>query len=177
MKLLSIAVIFVFSLPAKAQYYYTDILARQQGDKQYMLLIKNNIKVVTANSFNADGSEAAGFLLQQDIDAVHGEIKTSSALAAEGASESVSTYRNNHIVHATVSGGNIFTEINYEYDEGYNVTKISTVIVDTFMNTRSDELHQWIYANGKPVRMLLIKNSTDTTIAEFQEDGSGELFT
>lgn len=177
MKLLSIAAVFVLSLPAKAQYYYTDILARQQSDKQYMLLIKNNIKAVTANSFNADGSETEGFLLQQDIDAAHAQIKTSTALAAEGESESVSQYSNNHIVHTTLSGGNIFTEISYEYDAEYNVTRISTVIVDTFMNTRSEELHQWIYANGKPVRMLLIKNGTDTTIVEFQEDESGEFFT
>lgn len=177
MKLLNIIALFILWLPVQAQYYYTDILARQQSDKQYALLLKNNIKSVTASSFDADGSETEGFLLQQDIDAAHAQIKTISALAAEGQSASVSHYKDGRIVHTTISGDNIFTEINYEYDEAYNVTKIFTVIMDTFMKSRSEEMHQWIYASRKPVRMFLIKNGTDTTIAEFQEDKSGDFFT
>ena len=159
---------------ADGQYYFNDIVTTKQTNKQYKLLKDNNIQLVTAKSFEADGTPGEGFALTQQLKEGSTVIVTTSEHSGSGKTISTSWYNNNRIRKTLDSSDNIKSTTTYTYNNN-DVVSITTLTEDVFMNNSFTEVHQWIYDNGTPIKMLLIKNSVDTTTIDLIKDSVGNI--
>lgn len=174
MRLLLLLIFSGFTCIASAQYYFNDILTTRQTNKQYKLLKDNSIQQVTAKSFEADGTISEDFSLTQQLSQNSTVITTTSEHTGSGKTISIAQYNNNKIKKSTDSSDHIKSITTYSYNNN-DLLNISTVTEDVFMNNNSTEVHQWLYENNVPVKMLLIKNSIDTTVVEFIKDSLGNI--
>jgi len=156
------------------QYYYNDIITTNQTNDQYLLLKKNHIQQVSAKSYEANGELTTDFELEQNILSNASEITTTSSFPATGKSESQSFYTNDKLSKTITNSDKVQSTVLYSYDNDL-LKSITTQTIDTFMNSSSDEVHQWFYENNMPVKMLLIKNNNDTTTIEFVKDEHGYI--
>jgi YD repeat-containing protein len=163
-----------FSCPA--QYYYNDILAAAQSDKQYQVLKANHIQTVNARSFENDNKPAEGFRLNQEISKDASKIITRTDYPSAGHTYTVSYYANNRIAKTEDSSANVFTVTSFEYDAAGNISRITSLTDDPARSSRSEEVHAWTYRdNGQPSGMLRIKDRKDTLVVEFVTDEKGNI--
>lgn len=174
MRVVFLLIYSTITILASGQYYFNDILTTRQTNKQYRLLKDNNVQEVTARSFEADGSLSEGFALTQEFSQNSTVITTLSEHPGTGKTISTSWYNNNKIRKTVDSTDNIKSTITYTYNNN-DLLSITTQTDDVFMNNSSAETHQWIYENGAPVKMLLIKNSIDTTVIQLVADSLGNV--
>jgi len=165
--------VFFLTGYARSQYYYNDVVVLKETNRQYQAIKTAHISSITAQSFESDGQPTQGFLLKQDVSG--SQITTSSNVASATESVSVNTYANNRLAKTVDNSTNVISTVNYAYDAAGNVQNIATVITDTFMNSNSEEVHQWFYSNNMPTYMLRIKDKTDTTLVEFVKDEQGNI--
>lgn len=159
---------------ASSQYYYNDILTTRQTNRQYKLLKDNNVQQVIARSFEADGTPTEGFGLTQQLSEGSTAITTVTEHTGTGKTISTSWYNNNRIRKTLDSTENIKSTVTYSYNNN-DIVSITTLTEDVFMKNSSVEVHQWMYENGAPVKMLLIKNNIDTTTVDFIKDSTGNI--
>lgn len=152
-----------------SQYYYNDLVTAKQTNDQYVLLKNNHISSVNALSFEADGTPSEGFTLSQQLNSAGTELTTITDFPSAGRSVSVGTYSNNRIVKTVDTSDRIKKITTYAYSNEQLQT-ITTQTIDEFMSSNSTEVHQYFYEGSRPVKMLLIKNNTDTTTIEFIPD-------
>jgi hypothetical protein len=174
MKFLFSSIALLVSLNSFSQYYYNDIFANVQSNKQYQLFKANKIHSIKVSSFDADNQISEGFAASQELSLDYSKMITSSALKTSATSVLTSFYTNDKIQQTkeNKSGSTVSTE--YQYDEQGRLLKISSVTADTILNDRSTEVHIWKYnADNKPESMLKVKNTTDTTKIVFVFDEKG----
>ncbi|HWB25734.1 MAG TPA: hypothetical protein VG738_09655 [Chitinophagaceae bacterium] len=168
------AIIFIAG-HACCQYYYNDIVALKETNRQYSAIKNAHIATITAHSFEADGQPTQGFSLKQEINNNQSEITTTSSITSAGEAVSVSYYDSNRLIKTIDNSTNIISTVNYSYDAAGNIKTITTATTDTFMNSNSEEIHQWFYNGSTPLYMLRIKDKTDTTIVDFVKDEQGNI--
>jgi len=166
--------LFVTVQTIYGQYYYNDIVTTQQTNNQYLLLKKNHVQQVSAKSYEADGELTSDFQLEQNILNNASKITTTSSFPSTGKSESQSSYANDKLSKTITNSDKVQSTVLYSYDNNL-LKSITTQTIDTFMNSSSQEVHQWFYENDKPTKMLLIKNNNDTTTVEFKIDEHGDV--
>ncbi len=158
-------------LHAHSQYYYTDIVAMKGAQQQYAALQNSKTRLVTAISFNGN-QPAEDFSLEQRISADGRTIIMTSSDASSGTNTIVNTYDNGRLVMTRDSTANLKSITRYTYDGSGNITLISTVTDDAFMNSHSEEKHIWTYNGNLPEKMLAVKNNSDTTYVSFTYDNN-----
>lgn len=169
-------VLFFIVSSTQAQYYYNDILAAAQTNKQYQVLKANRIQQVSARSFENDNSPTPAFELSQQISKDARKITTRSNYPSAGRSFSVSYYENGQLIKTEDSSANVLTVTTYTYTPQNQLSTLTISTVDTFMHSQSAELHVWQYqGNGLPQRMLKIKDGRDTTEVSFVNDEQGNI--
>ena len=136
-----------------SQHYYNDIITTQQTNRQYNLLKAGHIQQVSAKSYEANGEPSENFVLEQTITGNGASITTTAEYPSTGKSVSLSLYTNGKVAKTTDSTENIKSVTVYSYN-GDNLVLIDTHTEDGFMNNASHEIHQWIYENNQPVKML-----------------------
>jgi hypothetical protein len=166
--------LFVVVKISQAQYYYNDIITTQQTNQQYVLLKNNHVRQLSAKSYEADGETTENFALEQEVSGNGSEITTTSEFPSTGKSLSTSVYTNNKLTKTITNNDNVTSTVSYTY-KNEHLESITTQTEDTFMNSSSQEVHQWFYENDQPVKMLLIKNNKDTTVIEFTKDEHGDI--
>ncbi len=174
MKYISVCLLLIGGIVhLNGQYYYNDIIAIQQVNKQYQLLKNNHISKVTAQSFESNSMPTENFMLSQNITDNAGKIVTISEFPSTGKSISISYYENDRIVKTVDSSDNVADTVLYVYDNNGNLETITTITDDSFMVSHSVEIHEWHYVNNQPDYMLRIKDKTDTTYIRFVKDEQG----
>ncbi len=168
-------IIFGFYFSCKSQYYYNDIISSQLSQKEYLLLKTNHIHRVSAISYESDGQPTEDFSLVQDISPEAKTITLNSSYPSSGNTTSISTYKFNKLIETVENTSKVSNTIHYQYDSAGKIISIVTITQDTFMNSRSEELHQWFYKNDVPEKMLRIKDNNDTTLIEFTYDDAGNI--
>lgn len=175
MRYLFFLLISGFALNAQGQYYYNDILSTELTNKQFLLIQNNNIKSMKAFSFEADESQTEGFLLEMEVNKQQNQIITNSSVN-NTPSLLTSTYKNNRLHKTVNNAARVETTTTYEYDPKGLLIKLTTLTVDTFMNSKLTEEHLWQYdSNNKIKAMKRVKNGTDTTHIEFDYDEFGNI--
>jgi hypothetical protein len=80
------------------------------------------------------------------------------------------------LVTITDSASSLISKTSYDYDDKGNLVSIANVVNDASDSVYESEVHQWLYnADGKPVRMFRIVNTTDTTDVRFTLDSKGNV--
>ncbi len=168
-KFFILPVILFLSNSVFSQYYYNDIMALQQSQKQYTALVSAHIKHVAATSF--EGSQPVdNFKLEQTISPDNKTISITSSDPSAGNLLTLNTYSNGKLVQTKDTSTNIISVTQYSYNADGNISTITTQSDDAFMNSHSVEIHQWKYNNNLPESMIRIKDKTDTTYVTFTYD-------
>ncbi len=157
-------------LPAKAQYFYNDILVTTQNKVQFENLLKSNIKKVTVKAYQNDGAEIDDFLLLQEVDRQAGVLTTYSKTNFSDASILKTTFNRMGmpvLVFDSTEGGSTTTR--YTFDQaGRIITMESSAIQPEQKENFVSETRQYTYnEKGMPDRMMRINSGGDTMTVIF----------
>ena len=173
------AVIFVFSFSAGAQYYYKDILSNNQLIAEMAQLREQKIKSISLKSFEDDGSPSEGFFCEKKINRNYTAVETLTKSNVTGASEFTSTFNDKALLLQTLDSSDISSSTStYTYTGSNKIKSIVSIIRssdDDFKNEIKEE-HIYEY-NDKdlPVKMMRIKNNTDSTSFVFSTDDNNNV--
>ncbi len=167
--------ICLFGQFAQAQFYYNDLLANRQTNRQYSLFIQQGIKKVTITSYDGNSPESAGFTAEQTLDAGKRILRTRTITSQQGDAQLEAFYNEKGwLIKTRDTAQNASSQSAYEYNAGGQLIRLET-------SSRSDnitttEVHQWNYnESGQPQSMLRIRNNSDTTRVSFHFDEKGNL--
>jgi len=181
MKFLFVAFGVFASLFAKSQYYFTDIIAHQQSEKQYQALIAQQVKKVKATSYDGNGEVSEGINIVQTIKDNGNKIITKTSLPNKTANLLENEYEKGRLVKSVSSDIQLQTTIStitrYTYNQAGLLIGITTASTDTSVaSSFLGELHIWEYNEArKPIKMLKIINSKDTLEVVFTTDEKGNI--
>jgi YD repeat-containing protein len=176
MKLLFFPALLLFSLSSSAQYYYKDITGTKESSALLKVYMKNKVTRVMLTSYDADNTKSDNLFVQQEFSPVKRVLKTITATGADnGNMSTVFTYadENGNIIKTVDSSGVVINTTTYTYDASGNLKLVTISSSDTTIN--ESEQHLWQWENGKPSRMLRIKNKKDTTYVDFKLDENGNV--
>ena len=162
--------VFFASTYVNAQYYYLDIVGTKQTNQTYKLLRAFQYKHINATSFEGN-VPSKDFVLDQTITADGRQIITRSATIGSTESFFISHYLNNRIVKTVDSSRNAINTVTYDYDNSGKLLSTNNISEDFDGTFKSSESHVWSYnEKGLPLKMLKVKNNTDTTLVTFSLD-------
>lgn len=158
------------------QHYYKDLVLSGELTKKRALYESSKVKAVRINSFDNRDQPIEGFTCNQAFTNNYSELKTVTKDPISGATENASFFNQKGQLTRTIdtSEGNR-TIVNYSYDEAGKLALITSQSNSPggFSNR---EQHQWYYdQQGRPQRMIKIKNGTDTTHIELVLDEKGNV--
>lgn len=168
--------LLAFFTPLFSQYYYKDILVPRQTAETLMRYKAQKVRTVRLESFEADGQPTEGFNGSLSISGNYKEMVTSVESVLGGPSQLTSYFDGTSRLIRTVDttdGAGSMTE--YSYNEKGLVMKVVNVS-GSAGGVKLREEHIWTYDTvGRPLEMLRIKNSSDTTIVSFVVDEKGNV--
>jgi hypothetical protein len=173
---LAVVTCLMLSVAGRAQFYYNDIISSRQSNANYKLLKQSNISQVKGISYEADGQQAENFMVEQELSRDKKRMITRATSTDNVTTITTSYYENDRLTKTVDSLVTVSTATNYEYDVTGQLIKISSYSSDPEHEGISSEVHEWSYQqDGKPARMLKIKNRADTIIISFIYDEKGNL--
>lgn len=174
--LLSILLV-ITPLPAVSQYFYKDIVAVQQINETYRLYKSNKVNKVTLNSFQGNAPVTEGFICEQRVNLLRSEVITYTKTLDMGESFFIANYQpQGLLIKTTDSSGESVSNSSYQYDAANRLVAIHQATHANDTSSVFTENHYWQYTtSGKPLKMLRIKNGTDTTVASFTTDEKGNV--
>jgi len=176
MKSCFLAVLLIIVLSSSAQYYYKDIVGTKESSELIKSYMKNNVGRVLLTSYEADNSRSDNLFVQQEFSSSKKVLKTITGTGADNANASiVFTYadENGNIAKTVDSSGFVIHTTTYSYDASGNLNQVTINSSDTTISEL--EQHFWQWQNGKPFKMLRVKNGRDTTYVDFRLDENGNV--
>lgn len=171
---LSLAIVLPFS--AHSQFYYKDVLSTASVAEQMQRYKAAKIKKAILRSFESTGEPVRDFICVQEITPSYNSIKTKTQTVQTGQSVLLSQFNfKGQLVRSSDSSNTALNISLYTYDAGGQLQSIETSSQAYAYQTRATEKHQWFYKEGKPERMLNIKNNSDTTEVKFVLDEKGNI--
>ncbi len=167
-----------FSYCVNAQYYYKDIISNTQVVADMKSYKENKVKKITLKSFEDDGAESRGFYCEKKInrDYTQADLYTRADISA--ASLFTSTFdKAGKLLNTYDSSLLSVTQIVYTYNDKSQIGTITSMIRskdDDFENSIKEQ-HLYEYENGKPVKMVRVKNGRDTTNILLAADDNGNI--
>ena len=162
----------------KAQYYYKDLVSNAQVVADMKAYKANKIKKIVLKSFEDNGEESQDFFCKKEInkDYTKSELYTRAAISA--ASLFTSTFnKDGKLLNTYDSSLLSVTQIIYTYNSENLIGSITSMVRSTdedFENTIKEE-HFYKYDNGKPSKIIRVKNGRDTTDILFALDENGNV--
>lgn len=164
----------VMHLNVAAQYYFKDILSLKQTNRHFQVLKKQKIAKVSIRSVAGTQTEEAEGENWQKISYQPDRMLTYTKAIATGESFFYSFFNNGLLTTTTDSTIMSVSETMYAYNAQNLVVNITTQSRGDGISSK--EVHVWTYdSNGKPAKMLRIRNNTDTTFIHFILDESGNV--
>ncbi len=159
-----------------AQYFYRDILITNETIEKLKRIKSANIKTVRLQSFENDGSPTEGFKGQQTVNRNYTQMITVLSSMLNGSSSLISHFNNEGLLIKTVdSTDGASSTTTYTYAENKKIGSI-TNIARSFRHDSDKEEHIWTFGlEGKPVRLLRIKNEKDTIFTSFILDDQNNV--
>lgn len=175
MKSILIAATLFIALSSSAQYYYKDIVGTKESSDLIKAYLKNKVSRVVVTSYEDDVKSDNLFVQQQFFPATK-ILKTITATGSENSNTSTlytDADADGNVVRTIDSSGIVVSITNYSYDPSGKLISVTTNSADTISGQW--EQHLWQWKNGKPFKMLRIKNKTDTTYVDFKLDSNGNV--
>lgn len=177
MKALLLVAIASISLSAKAQYYYKDIIGTMESSEMMRNYIKSRVHRVLVTSFNGDNQKDSAFYVEQEYapDTRSLRTVTRSGMTSESLLTSFVDEKGN--VTLTVDSSDIVvSRTEYRYNSSGQLQSLTSRVVDSSGRSNETEEHIWYWgSNGKPLRMLRIKNRKDTIQVNLKYDENGNV--
>lgn len=169
----------VTGMAANAQYYYKDIISNKQLMAEMALLKEQKLHTISLKSFEDDGSPSEGFFCEKRINKKYTSVETRTKSYVTPASELVSVFDEKGLLVQSADSSDISsTNSYYSYLDSGAIKSIVTVnrsSDDDFHNEIREE-HLYEYnTKGNPVKMIRVKNYTDSTTILFSEDENGNV--
>lgn len=174
-----VLVFTVTGIAANAQYYYKDIISNKQLMAEMALLKEQKLHTISLKSFEDDGSPSEGFFCEKRINKKYTSVETRTKSYVTAASELVSVFDEKGLLLQSADSSDISsTNSYYSYLDNGAIKSIVTVnrsSDDDFHNEIREE-HLYEYnTKGNPVKMIRVKNYTDSTTILFSEDENGNV--
>jgi YD repeat-containing protein len=170
-RILLLVVIMFAAAKAQSQFYYLDIIGTKQTNQQYKLIRANQLKHISAISYESNSQPSKDFFLDQTVENDARQITTRSATVGNAPSYFISYYNNNRLIRTVDSGRNAINTVEYNYDNAGRVSSINSTSKDFDGTSTNTETHTWSYnERGLPASMLQVKNRFDTTFVSFKYD-------
>jgi hypothetical protein len=176
MKPFLFTIALIVSSHSFSQYYYNDIVANQQSNKQYQLLKDNKVKRIKVNSYDGNNQPSEGFSLEQEFTPDYKKLTTLSTTGSGAVSVLTTYYESDKVKSIHENARGVETQTDYTYDEKGRIRIIKSATTDTSVQSTSTETHIWSYNdNNQPQLMLNIKNNRDTTHFDMIPDEYGNI--
>ena len=166
----------IISLGANAQYYYKDITGPIQTMEKAAKYKSQKIHSVNVVSYEFDGERTEDFNGTQTISTDYSRVITSFKTPLSGESELTTNFDNKgRLVKSIDTADGSHSESEYFYNGNGLLSKITNVSTSAG-NKIEKEDHLWLYnSNGKPEKMIRVKNGVDTTYVTFVLDENGNV--
>ncbi len=159
---------------ASGQYYYKDIIGTKESFELVRNYKNNNVQRVQLNSFDADNTKNETFFVEQIF--TPRLLKTITRTGDENSATLTSYINELGQIEKTIDSSDALVAVShYSYAPSGELQIIKSTSSDSSGTFVQTEEHRWEYGAGKIVRMLRIKNSTDTTFVLFKRDDSGNI--
>jgi len=168
--------ITVIAFQLSAQYYYKDILVPVQTAQQFQNQKARKVKTVKLSSYEYTNEPTEGFEAEQTFENNYAGVRTYTKSPASGESLLKTNFTPDGKLLSTVDTTDGASSTNtYQYDQDNRLTRITNISISNGQSKEKEE-HFWYYAaDGKPERMIKVKNDRDTTYIEFGRDEKGNI--
>jgi len=176
MRSIFFAFVLLIALSSSAQYYYKDIINTKESSDLIKTYLKNKVSRVVLTSFDADDTKSDNLFVQQQFFPTTKMLKTVTGTGEENQNTStLYTYAddNGNIIKTVDSSGIVVSTTVYDYNSNGNLVSVNSSSSDTVSS--SLEQHIWQWQNGKPAKMIRIKDKLDTTYVDFKFDENGNV--
>lgn len=165
-----LAAAIVLGLTTKAQYFFKDLVMPSRNSELIKLYKAQNIHSVKLRSYEGNGAATEGFEGEQIISNDYSTITTRTSSEVSAASELKTFYdAEGKIIRTIDTTDGSSSENKYVY-KGQQLVSVTNVSVSTGQS-REEESHIWSYnADGKPEKMIKVRNSVDSTYYSFAPD-------
>ncbi|MFI5131718.1 MAG: hypothetical protein ACHQFX_17070 [Chitinophagales bacterium] len=170
MKNIALLITSLVSITINAQFYYNDILGTREISNRMKIYLAGRVQSVTATGYDPMGTKSPDFNEWQDVQSNGSVLKITTR---NGQSVSRTYYRfdnTTRLVHARDSTTDVESNTTYSYDANNNLVNIRTSTKDALHEFDQTKERQWEYKEGKPVKLLLIVNGTDSLEYSFTVD-------
>lgn len=174
MKTILLPLFLISSLALQAQYYYNDIIATLETNRQMKSYLANKVKTVSATGFDQRGVKATDFSEFQELKENGMVLKISSFTNLNKTIIYSKFDSQNRVIRTADSSTAIESVTTYEYDANGRINRVQNITKDPANDFNQTETHLWIYnADGKPAKMWRIINNTDSLEIRFTPDEEG----
>ncbi len=172
---LALAAIFL-SLTASSQYYYRDIVGTTESAALIASYKAGKVRSVTLKTYTLNNAPIDNLAITQEYLPVQNALRTVTKSEYTSASY-LTTYvdASGKVIKTTDSTDGIVNTTLYQYNNTGGLTAVLLRSGDSLTATQSDD-HIWQYdAQGRPEKMLRIKNKRDTAVTTFKLDEKGAV--
>ncbi|MEI7735958.1 MAG: hypothetical protein WCI49_10850 [Ferruginibacter sp.] len=177
--LLIITLILGAGIAGHAQYYYKDILTKKDLVAEMARMKEQKVRSVSLKSFESDGSPSEGFFCEKKISRNYSSAETMSRSDITGISSFTASFNSKGQLLQTVDSSNISSSTSvFTYTADGQIQSIASSLRssdDDFQNEIT-EAHYYEYNDkGVPVKMIKVKNNTDSTLFVFSTDENNNV--
>jgi hypothetical protein len=162
MKNISLVIALIVSIALNAQYYYNDIIGTREINSKMKNYMAAKVQSVTATGYDPQGRKATDFNEWQDVQSNGSVLRISTRNGQSIARTYYQFDDKTRVINARDSSGDFQTVTTYAYDDNNNVIKIKTATKDALHDFDQTKERQYQYTGGKPAKMLLIQNESDS---------------
>jgi hypothetical protein len=175
MKALLLAALLPCCTSSWAQYYYKDIIGTKASSEIIRAYTRNKVNRVVLTSYDQSNQKDDDFFVEQAFSPATRSLRTVSRSEATHESVLISFVdANDNVVRTIDSSDIVVSTTDYRYDAAGHLISVSSSSADTTEASQNEE-HIWEWTNGKPSRMLRVKNKKDTSIINFKLDEKGNI--
>ncbi len=176
MKKIFLPAAILFSVTAKAQFYFKDVISSRQTMDLMKLYKKNKVKNVVLQSFEADGKPTSDFDVSSWVEGNYNKLKTFTSHPVTGKSMLVVNFTGSGLMTRSSDSSRTVLKVNqFEYDSSKRLRKINNTVDNYDSDFKSSEKHEWYYNDKGPDNMICIKYTGDTLLVKFTLDEKGNV--
>ena len=154
----------------QAQYYFNDLMANIQTQRQYKLLRALKVKKITA-SVQESANSNPETLLTEEVSTDGKRIIMYTSLQNGKTSRTTTQYEMGKLKKSESNNKGVESTTLYSYNEAGLPTLIQSTTKDTFLSSLTGEAHQYFYKqDGSPDYAYIIRNQSDTVRVNFTTD-------
>jgi YD repeat-containing protein len=174
MKFLLLPFFMLSTVALSAQYYYNDIIATQESNRQMKSLTDNKVRTVSATGYDENGTRTTDFTEVQEVRENGALLKTSVIRSLVKTVRYSRFDAQGRLVSITDSSAGAESTTRFEYDVNGRITKVTNDSRDPVNEITRHEAHLWTWhSSGRPEKMWRIINQSDSLEVRFIADEKG----